>query len=234
MRGFDGGGDFELAVGEVTGYRWWVLAPERPYAAQYRGGPGLLLGATGRQIWHDGVNEAACNFNRQHWPPVLACGCGFWGYFEHTPHDLGLGGVPVTGAIEGFGHTLIGNDGFRCQQARIVALHVPLDGVLRPMQARVERRHPASSAIMLGGARLQPGGQETFAAITGHSAVVKLDPASVLKRGQEREREMRAAGEVAWKRVGEVEEQLGQAYPEAQICATLPYLKLKYPPTGGP
>lgn len=232
-RHFDGGGDFDLAVGCVTGYRWWVLPREHlPEHA------GLLLGATGRQLWLPGDNEAFCNFNRRHWPPVEPCGCGFYAYWTHTVRDLGLAGVQVMGAVEGFGHTLIGDDGFRCERARIIALHVPPDGVMGPLLGRLRLRHPAwapDRAVMVGGARLQPGGREVFRAITGRDAW--LDSYSVRERVQDREerdREMAAVREVAAARLGEVEAQLGQAYPEAEICATLPYLLLKHPPSGRP
>ncbi len=50
--------------------------------------------------------------------------CGFWGYFRLTQHNLGIGAsyLAVDGVIEGWGRTRIGELGFRCSKARILAL----------------------------------------------------------------------------------------------------------------
>lgn len=95
---------WDLAMGEVYGYRWWylVVPPElvgyigctdRVTTRRY----GTLYGAN-NQSWQDGRLEARCTSNtsmrsfsftmdRQHpvhQPPETreACGCGFWAYFN--------------------------------------------------------------------------------------------------------------------------------------------------------
>lgn len=52
----------------------------------------------------------------------LDCGCGWWAYY--TGANLAYGGS-VVGVIEGYGRTLEGTQGFRCQKARIRALFLP-------------------------------------------------------------------------------------------------------------
>lgn len=93
---------WDLAMGEVYGYRWWylVVPPElvgyigctdRVTTRRY----GTLYGAN-NQSWQDGRLEAVCTtsgrglsftMDRQHVlhePPETreACGCGFWAYFN--------------------------------------------------------------------------------------------------------------------------------------------------------
>lgn len=65
-----------------------------------------------------------------HRAPEPHCGCGFYAYWdtaaEHrTTPTFAKDGVPICGVIEGWGRTLIGDRGFRCQKARIVALAYP-------------------------------------------------------------------------------------------------------------
>jgi len=137
MPGFaDESRDFDLAIGTVTGYRWWALAgpdfSRDPLGADEHWPPALLTGATGKS-WEAGVNEAHCNYVDAHEPPVEVdeygngCGCGFWAYWVPQSHSLDRNpyALPVVGVIEGSGRTLIGPKGFRSQQARIAALHLP-------------------------------------------------------------------------------------------------------------
>lgn len=56
-------------------------------------------------------------------PAHKDCGCGFWAYWKFDPHEFHLGEKPVVGIVEGYGRTIRGTRGFRCQKARIVALH---------------------------------------------------------------------------------------------------------------
>jgi hypothetical protein len=140
--GFDGAGskEFEFAVGSVRGLRQWAFTGQAALdaALAVEADPDitvfgkdykslLLTGVTG-MAWQPGVNEARCNNDRRHEPPVEAdarggaCGCGFWGYWamsDKTWHERRL---PVYGIIEGSGRVLIGTKGFRCQKARIIAL----------------------------------------------------------------------------------------------------------------
>jgi len=137
MPGFaDESRDFDLAIGTVTGYRWWTLVgpdfSRDPLGADEHWPPALLIGATGKP-WEEGVNEAHCNYVDAHEPPVEVdeygngCGCGFWAYWVPQSHSLDRNpyALPVVGVIEGSGRTLIGPKGFRSQQARIAALHLP-------------------------------------------------------------------------------------------------------------
>lgn len=50
------------------------------------------------------------------------CSCGFYAYFRGQRNLFHDENTPVIGVIEGFGETLIGEKGFRCRKARIVAL----------------------------------------------------------------------------------------------------------------
>jgi hypothetical protein len=94
--------DWDTAMGEVYGYRWWYLVLS-PRVVGYLNGylravsadrlPGVLYGANNRP-WKDGRLEAVCtkspNFITMsrpefiHQPPETreACGCGFWAYFN--------------------------------------------------------------------------------------------------------------------------------------------------------
>ncbi len=80
-RGMDGfsGQDFSLAIGHVTGVRWWKLtAPDlrcSPHDAETTWPRGLLVGANGF-TWQPGVNEAVCSSNPEHKPPVEKTGNG--------------------------------------------------------------------------------------------------------------------------------------------------------------
>lgn len=75
--------------------------------------------------------------------PSPECGCGFWAYWNGLPvadFDCAMPvlryskqsgyslNIPVGGMIEGSGHTIIGERGFRCEYAKITDLAVGLDG----------------------------------------------------------------------------------------------------------
>ena len=138
--GFDGAGrqDFDLALGHVTGFRWWRLAaPDlacSPVHADRDWARTPLAGQTGHW-WEPGVQEAKCNTDPQHKPPVeyegagngqTHCGCGWWCYWEPREHAFTVAGaaLPVLGVVAGTGRTLLGPLGFRSQQARVIALHL--------------------------------------------------------------------------------------------------------------
>ena len=142
IAGFDerGAADFSLAPGRVLGLRQWSVAPPdlsgSPLDTSWN--PQYITGATGKQ-WTNRVFEAECTYNKNHRPPVdvdeqgIECGCGCWAYF--SPGGMNdwtkPGAVALTGIIEGTGRVLIGELGFRCQRARIVAL--TLTSVIRPV-----------------------------------------------------------------------------------------------------
>lgn len=100
--------DWDTAMGEVYGYRWWylVIPPKLVGYVGYTGSRsipapdkqhGILYGAN-NQPWYDGRLEAVCTARRGgfsfttdrqhpvHQPPETreACGCGFWAYFSRT------------------------------------------------------------------------------------------------------------------------------------------------------
>jgi hypothetical protein len=127
MDGFSGraAGGFEPAAGVVTGVRWWGLpAPDltrHPVAADEHWPRSLLHGAQAE--WQPGLNEAICLQGFGHPVPEENCGDGHWAFWEEQAYPLGSS-LPVLGVIEGSGRVLSGEKGFRCQRARIVALHL--------------------------------------------------------------------------------------------------------------
>lgn len=82
-------------------------------------------------------------YSRHRWDnhsaPDPECSCGFWGFWEAGPwwrttqyDDLWedylqkYDAIPILGVIEGWGNTLKGNLGFRCEKAKITALLAPI------------------------------------------------------------------------------------------------------------
>lgn len=152
--GFEG----DFAAGSVTGLRHWNLDDR----------DGLLHGAWG--IWQPGENIATCAWwgrskqpREDHLVPYESCGCGFWAYWQN-PRSAEVGGKnTVAGIIEGYGPTLIGDLGFRCAKARIVALHCKF----KIMRTRDERRGKILWTPEPGMFRRGPQGMEIFNALTG-------------------------------------------------------------------
>lgn len=138
-----GGAAQLFAPGSVFGHRWWAYRPH--------GGP-PLKGMYAP--WGAGENHAVClnrtaylyswsgggvaclgdvqystSPGKNHEPPDEDCSCGFYAFWgSHTSPPVVVAqnalAVHVTGVIEGYGATLMGDYGFRCQKARIVGLHV--------------------------------------------------------------------------------------------------------------
>lgn len=224
MAGFDGQTGFDFAVGKVRGYRWWAMnAPDLSRSwDEWTCQP--LTGAQSRK-WEPGVNHAACNYYPHHTPPVEvdedgnACGCGYWGYWTVQSHNIGAE-MPVLGVIEGTGRTLIGELGFRCAKARIVALYLPWD--LKPAPSFGEWRRQTGY-----GARLTEGGRETFRAITGHGYG---EPPPDWRT--EEETALAEEYGAAWMAV--IQDRLMTLYPDAEIFATKAAMLAKYPPVGVP
>ncbi len=172
-----------------------MMRPARPVP--------LLTGAAG-YAWQPGMNEARCRYRGDaHEPPVeydeqgAECGCGLWAYWK-----LGIGNwsgsdVPVLGIIEGTGRVLIGELGFRCQKARIIAL-VP------------------AFAIEVSGGYADPYSDR-------YRYGYRDDPYhySSTEPGKEYEEEYLArARERATAWTGVIMEALGELYPEARVFAT--------------
>lgn len=58
--------------------------------------------------------------------PTLDCACGFYAYFTRGQH-WGTMSIQVSGVIEGWGRSVVGDLGFRSQWGRIVALCRAID-----------------------------------------------------------------------------------------------------------
>ena len=110
MNGFSESGspdEWDMAIGEVYGYRWWKMAVPVELAGWMRASSVYrefeiqehpLLGANS-YYWTPGRQEAVCKVETAYpsWPSLIqgvpplkheppevleACGCGFWAYFD--------------------------------------------------------------------------------------------------------------------------------------------------------
>jgi hypothetical protein len=112
MSEIEGIGPFisQYCPGSLYGARTFLLTPRS------------LRGSIYLRSWTPGINTAYCYSPSWVIPPRadvnLRCACGFYGLFKLD--DLKLG--TVLGIIKGWGKTVIGELGFRCSQAQIVAL----------------------------------------------------------------------------------------------------------------
>lgn len=138
MSDFDG---YELAVGSVKGIRSWNVDAL-----------GRLVGAAGH-VWTPAEQVAACKSpgtlymsSMSQWinmklpddsyempkpPPhdLGRCSCGFYAYYDGSTsfHKPGW----VDGVIGGWGKTVVGTKGFRCEKAQLLALAIPGSGKWR-------------------------------------------------------------------------------------------------------
>jgi hypothetical protein len=171
LDGFDGA-EPDFAVGSVKGARYWNLDIGALDLTGMHGG------------WHRGENTAACI--RGHAAPDLDCSCGFWAYWA-SPNPHGFA-IPVLGVIEGYGRTLIGELGFRCSRARILALHLP--GAVT-VQTRAEDEARRMTAVtLLGQVRFHSdAAMETWRTLTGreYCRPPRPDPDEALARKAEAE-----------------------------------------------
>ena len=114
--------DFEL--GSIEGYRSWFII------VSLLGVPGLM-GFHENIVWPYGTTEAKCKPNEgdpNHNAPDFFCACGIHAYIKRAMTqglDFASYGV-ITGKIEGFGKTIIHENGFRSRYARIVELYPEL------------------------------------------------------------------------------------------------------------
>jgi hypothetical protein len=131
--------EWDLAVGEIIGYRWWqvVVAP------CWEVNVGRLVGQVAP--WNPGVNEAKCLkvtvSDYRVWPPQEVwresfhkppveypepCGCGYWAYWSPgCSNPLGVMspfGHSAFGVIRASGRVVIGEKGFRAEKAEILAV----------------------------------------------------------------------------------------------------------------
>lgn len=137
--------EFGFAPGVLRGARSW-----RVIGLNDLDMVGSLSGMFYRQVWKVGENHALCLKTQgagitmlpPHLLPPLNdqikydtperghlpyCRCGFYAYYDgsndYYQGDGRFDGL-VTGMIEGYGEVLIGQRGFRCTKARIVALMI--------------------------------------------------------------------------------------------------------------
>lgn len=97
----------ELSMGSVLGLRSYT-----PYL-------GVLRGSYAP--WLTAEMEAECKDCEVSPNIEDTCPCGIYAYWSNKD----LSSTNINAVIEGFGITLIGDDGFRCQKARILALSHP-------------------------------------------------------------------------------------------------------------
>jgi len=118
----------------------WSTVPVRGLRHFHTRRDGYITGLSYRVKWHPDVNTAWCHIDTESaantpdfvewWDNVILtpprpdhlmerCNCGFWVYFGEGARSFS---GPVAGVVDGWGETIIGPEGFRCQKAKIVAL----------------------------------------------------------------------------------------------------------------
>lgn len=118
------GKELEFVAGSIQGWRRWRIDKQ-----------GRLTGISFRSVWVPGENIAKChiNFSSKHdWDPE--CTCGFWARrasgTESLPTSKSLDTENfAVGVIDGYGKTVVGDQGFRSEKAKITALVVPSGGI---------------------------------------------------------------------------------------------------------
>ena len=109
---------YDVAAGSVTGYRQW----------EFQITSKLMKGAYGN-TWPRAIHpshryEASCeSHGGRNVPYEDDCGCGFWAYWLPSK-TAGQYNCNITGAIEGSGKVILGENGFRSQYAVIRGLAV--------------------------------------------------------------------------------------------------------------
>lgn len=138
-KGFSG---VDLAIGSINGFRRWRLTID-----------GVLTGVTHRDTWRSNGNVAEChkyadakkligekpeeesfyeyraraNEAQRLSHDYASCECGYYAYFDGKGESgYASDGPHVSGYVEASGEVLIGTEGFRAMEARIIALCVPL------------------------------------------------------------------------------------------------------------
>lgn len=109
----------EFAVGSVFGLRSWRLYSHGNFQSRH-----YLESPVKHKTWYPDLDvyQADCNVygNFHLWQeiPKPNCECGF--YFYRPEYFIPCGNV--MGLVEGFGKTIIGSKGYRCEKLRIKAL----------------------------------------------------------------------------------------------------------------
>jgi hypothetical protein len=128
--------DFELVgIGCVRGMRRFNVNSK-----------GFLVGPVTKEPWCDGVNQARCLPITQPFNPFCSyvvdphCLCGFYACFDSK--QLCFGGVLTV--VEGFGRTIIGEEGFRSEFARINV--IVFNRVDRAVRSKLLQTYPSAAA----------------------------------------------------------------------------------------
>lgn len=139
------GEETTLSLGEVRGYRHWIVRPSIREQVEYQMAGvdlddiqvQLLPTAVARSaVWQPGENSAICQTHgyyahgvtagkhKQIAAPHPACTCGFYALYKpQSLWDPGVwAGSLIYGAVAGYGMTILGRKGFRAGKARIEAL----------------------------------------------------------------------------------------------------------------
>jgi len=211
MKGFTG--EPELAIGSVTGYRWWKMYPTKQDA---------LIGAYGTR-WDAGqdVYEGECRRARlygklpEHSAPEPTCGCGFWAFWKPADASVIADSTAITiqGVVEGFGTVLIGEKGFRCGKVRLKGLAVDKDHLRDIMEAERKRNYGYFGkrySDKITGSWRKPnfrteGAANTHAQITGRSL----------------EEEAKIPEDLIDCAVAEIEGNLEQLYPSVKVFSSM-------------
>lgn len=124
--------EWDLALGAVRGYRWWHVVPRFEDGTLLTAEVSLIGNAGGE--WQSSELVAKCSgqvYNgpmvmEEHRSPHPDCQCGI--YADWKPYALTAETFSyeefkgrMFGVIEGSGRTIIGTEGFRCENARIIA-----------------------------------------------------------------------------------------------------------------
>jgi hypothetical protein len=218
MNGFEEAG---FAAGSVTGVRWWQLLDPGRRPGEPPGPDAVLHGA--RDVWVPGENRAVCGgvFGWQeeaaHKAPVEDCGCGFWAYWKQSAASPVGGKCQVLGVVEGYGTTLIGELGFRCEKARILALccmftiKIPDPAWKAPKQESPFLWTPPEGMFNPGGS-----GLDMWSQITGRNLAYKAPDRAPLIEDAEA--------------LTKIEMALEERY-QVPVYATPAYMLRKHPPT---
>lgn len=209
MNGFDDAG---LAVGEVYGVRWWTVDG---------GGVQKPLRLRGMQgEWLPGENTAVCKragYVMRHGEdavPAEECGCGFWAYW--TPQAAPVpAGCRAVGVIKGYGRTLVGEKGFRCEKAEIVALTLG-----QVEQRRVVEEHAVQGWVPVPatGRPLPHSGMDTYTELGGRPSYMP-DPSPPQVRFED-----------DWAAQAMLEHEIIDAY-QVPVYTSIEVMLARHPPT---
>ena len=124
--------EWDLGLGTVRGYRWWHVVPKFEDDTLLTAQVSLIGNAGGE--WTSPELIAKCSgqiYNgpmvmEEHRSPHPDCQCGIYADWKPYPSfaeifSSGYYTGRMFGVIEGSGRTIIGTEGFRCENARMIA-----------------------------------------------------------------------------------------------------------------